>query len=185
MQQTYCQWGEHRFGVHDRQAQWNDVPGIYVFAKPANLYQWEALYIGQAASFKDRFTDHERWDEAARRGAVHIHALVVDRAASRDEIERNLIQMYQPPMNKQLKSPTLAQLARPATGGVRMPTLLDLAGPLGGIQPPTAPGSDFMKQIAALGILGGLGSEPKPSPHRTGLLGMIDSTLGDSSSKAR
>jgi hypothetical protein len=39
-----------------------------------------------------------------RLGATHVHALVVSQAAKRDEIERQLIATYQPPLNTQLKN---------------------------------------------------------------------------------
>lgn len=133
-------WGEHKFDVHRHdQVAWNDIPGIYVFAVPNGLSGWAPLYIGQASSFKDRLSNHERWDEAARRGAAHIHAKVVRSAADRDRVERDLIQMHQPPMNTQLKG--LAALA--------------------GLTPPSSPDSDFMKSIRSLGLLDATTSQPR------------------------
>jgi hypothetical protein len=136
-------WGEHQFAVHRHEVAWNDVPGIYVFAVPNGLSGWAPLYIGQASSLKDRLSNHERWDEAARRGAAHIHARVVTSAADRDRVERDLIQKYQPPMNTQLKS------------------LASLAGSFGGLTPPSSPNSDFMKSIRELGLLGAAMSQPQ------------------------
>jgi len=139
-------WAEHEFDVHRHdQVAWNDVPGIYVFAVHDGLYGWGPLYIGQASSLKDRLSSHERWDEAARRGAVHIHAKLVRSATNRDRVERDLIQKYQPPMNTQLKN------------------LAALAGTFGGLTPPSSPNSDFMKSIRELSMLDATPSQPRQS----------------------
>jgi predicted GIY-YIG superfamily endonuclease len=62
-----------------------------------------ALYIGQTDSFRDRIPGHERWDEARRAGATHVHAMVVTNSSERDRIEAELIRHYQPKMNELLK----------------------------------------------------------------------------------
>lgn len=100
---TAVAWGQYSFTSYDPgTTTWNDVAGIYIFARPF-LGQWQAIYVGQASSFKDRLGNHERWTEALRRGATHIHALIVPLQASRNNIEQSLIQTYQPPLNQQLK----------------------------------------------------------------------------------
>lgn len=79
---------------------WNPVPAVYVFAGVNEHRQWAALYIGQAASLADRFRNHERWPQAQRLGATHVHVLRVPNQADRDMLERRLIQTYQPHMNQ-------------------------------------------------------------------------------------
>ena len=81
---------------------WHDVPGLYIFCHSDTRF-WYSLYIGQAKSFRDRFSSHERWDEAAKLGATHVHAALVREASRRDELERVLIQLHNPKMNVQLK----------------------------------------------------------------------------------
>ncbi|WP_155716920.1 hypothetical protein [Burkholderia stagnalis] len=99
-----CTWGQLTFEVHPPTANWNDVAGIYIFATWSQQHsQWIALYIGQASSLKDRLSNHERWDEALRLGATHVHVLVVPTQASRNSIEQSLIQACQPRLNQQLK----------------------------------------------------------------------------------
>jgi len=99
-----CTWGQHSFEIHLPTVSWSDVAGIYIFAKPSQqLNQWIALYIGQAASLKDRLSNHERWNDALRLGATHVHALVVPLQANRDGIEQSLIRTYQPNLNQQLR----------------------------------------------------------------------------------
>ena len=61
------------------------------------------LYVGQAESLAERLPTHERWPEAMRLGATHVHARVVLEAAMRDSIESQLIRSFQPRLNVQLK----------------------------------------------------------------------------------
>lgn len=159
-------WGEHEFEVHRyNDVTWADVGGIYVFALPESLYGWRPLYIGKASSFKNRLSNHERWDEAVKRGVVHVHAKVVSREVDRDTIERNLIQRYQPPMNDKLKNSGLAALF--GTG-----------------LPPTAPGSEFMNQLQRLSQLGGLTpASREPQPQQNLLARLMNDGLGLSPKK--
>lgn len=96
-------WASHEFEVHSPSVSWHDVPGIYIFAGLNQASKWVPLYIGQASSLSDRLTGHERWAEAVRRGATHIHAMVVNYQRDRDIIEQMLIRAFQPPLNVQLK----------------------------------------------------------------------------------
>ena len=98
-----CTWITHECDVNDHAANWNAVPGLYIFAGLNSEGRWAALYIGQAESLADRLPNHERWQEAVRLGATHVHARVVPQAATRDAVERELIQAYQPRLNSQLK----------------------------------------------------------------------------------
>ena len=74
--------------------------GLYIFTYQQAV-SWYPLYVGQAQNFRDRLPNHERLDEAVRKGATHIHALVVSRQANRDLWERMLIQNLQSQMNVQ------------------------------------------------------------------------------------
>ena len=97
-------WSSHTFTVYPHDGtQWHNVAGIYIFAGLNQTNQWIALYIGQCDSFADRIPSHERWAEAARLGATHVHAMVVPQAANRDRIEAELIRTFQPRLNDQLR----------------------------------------------------------------------------------
>jgi|SRR5579862_4266749 len=101
---SQVKWSGYDFWIYNPESTtWNDVAGIYIFAGTNNRNQWVALYIGQAKSFKDRLANHENWLAAARLGATHVHGLVVPLAANRDMIEAELIDLYQPVLNVQLK----------------------------------------------------------------------------------
>lgn len=95
-------WSGYTFDVCSKNANWNDVPGIYIFAGVINGV-WRALYIGQSASFADRPAAHEQWQPAQCLGATHVHARVVHAQADRDTIEQELISKFQPPLNTQFR----------------------------------------------------------------------------------
>jgi excinuclease UvrABC nuclease subunit len=98
------QWLSYQLTVYDPSTTtWHDVPGIYIFAGVNAGGYWKAIYVGKAKSFLNRLSNHEVWDEAARLGATHVHAMVVQQEAIRDTIEAQLIGAYQPPLNVQLK----------------------------------------------------------------------------------
>ena len=82
----------------------NPVPGVYIFCfVDPQRNVWKPVYVGQADSIRDRLANHDRWDEARRLGATHIHAKAVSHEGSRLLIERELIQRFQPELNVQHK----------------------------------------------------------------------------------
>jgi hypothetical protein len=78
---------------------WNQVAGIYIFAYQTDETHWRALYVGQTDDFSSRIPSHERWAEAVRLGATHVHATVVPTQADRNLLEQLLIQNMQAVMN--------------------------------------------------------------------------------------
>lgn len=96
-------WLEYELNVYPPQTPWNDVAGIYIFSGLNLRREWVAFYIGQADSFRSRFSNHERWGDAVKAGATHVHAKVVPMQWQRDQIEGALIRAFQPPLNKQLR----------------------------------------------------------------------------------
>ena len=96
-------WLSYEFTVYTPNTTWNDVAGVYIFCGVNAQNQWVALYVGQADSFRNRIPSHEQWIPAVRLGATHVHAQVVPQATTRDAVERELIQVYQPRLNTQLK----------------------------------------------------------------------------------
>lgn len=101
-----CTWplgnGEMlEFTIYGSGTTWNKVAGLYIFAYRTDETHWRALYIGQTDDFSARMPSHDKWSEATRLGATHVHALVVPLVANRDKWEKMLIQHLQPPMNVQ------------------------------------------------------------------------------------
>ena len=79
---------------------WNDVPGNYIFAKKLTG-GWNAVYIGETESFKDRIPNHEKWECAKRNGATHIHAHNNNNETARTAEETDLRHAFNPPCNLQ------------------------------------------------------------------------------------
>jgi hypothetical protein len=89
--------------VYGANTVWNRVGGLYIFAYQGPDSLWYALYVGQTNDFASRIPGHDRWAEARRLGATHIHARTVDAQLDRDVFERVLIKALQPPLNEQQK----------------------------------------------------------------------------------
>ena len=99
-----CQWGPYEFEVYSENSGWNDVPGVYIFAKRTGLMgNWTALYIGETGSFSKRLPGHEKWLAAVIRGATHIHVIQVRTAYERMTIEQTLVKQFQPPLNTEYR----------------------------------------------------------------------------------
>lgn len=96
-------WLGHEFGTYPLNTTWNDVAGVYIFCGINAQGYWVPVYVGQTDSFKSRFSSHEKWDQAIRNGATHIHARAIPHAPMRDAVEMALIQMLRPKLNEQLK----------------------------------------------------------------------------------
>lgn len=96
-------WLNYEFLVFDpRNTRWENVGGLYIFAGLNRTRDaWLAYYVGQTSSFAQRLPGHEKWPAAARLGATHVHARVERLQANRLRIERELIDYYDPPLNRQ------------------------------------------------------------------------------------
>lgn len=91
-------WGGYHFEVCRQNGLWRTAAGLYIFSG-FTYGAWRALYIGQTDDFSTRIPEHERWGEAVRLGATHVHARLESNALQRLAIERQLIRSYQPPLN--------------------------------------------------------------------------------------
>ena len=96
-------WLNHSFSVHSLETNWASVGGIYIFCGIDNDNKWVAQYMGQASSFKERLSGHERWDEAVKLGSTHIHARSIKNTVARSLIESELIEAFQPCLNINLR----------------------------------------------------------------------------------
>lgn len=99
------EWLGYRFFVRDHEIDWPDVGGLYIFAGVNAEGDWIPYYIGQTDSFRNRLPNHERWLPAQFCGATHVHVRPEASAGTRDTLERQLIDAFQPALNKQLKAP--------------------------------------------------------------------------------
>ena len=97
-------WSSRTFIVYPYESQWSSQAGIYIFAGlNQQTNRWISYYIGQCDSFQNRIPSHKQWEKAMSLGATHVHAMVVEQEAQRTVIEAELIQMYQPTLNTQLR----------------------------------------------------------------------------------
>ena len=107
-------WGGYDFNSYDpNQTNWNDIPGVYIFAGMSTDGRWwRAKYVGQTLSFRTRLgsgnNSHERWQEAMHLGASHVHARVVQNEIERRSLELMLIEAYNPPLNASQAPPAPA-----------------------------------------------------------------------------
>jgi hypothetical protein len=99
------------FQICDYIGEWNEIGGIYMFCRFNKfrsfngLYEFEPLYIGKSNNFKNRLSNHEKWDESTRLGAVKVLAFIESSESKRNQLEFHLIQHFDPPVNKQLRPP--------------------------------------------------------------------------------
>ena len=87
---------------------WKNEPGNYIFVRIGNG-KWEAIYIGQTGegpygTLKHRLPDHGKFSEAKTCGATHIHAHTNHNKRQREREERDLIRLYNPPLNIHYRS---------------------------------------------------------------------------------
>ncbi|WP_459992008.1 GIY-YIG nuclease family protein [Methylosoma difficile] len=102
--QKKANWLNHEFNIYPKDSKWNDASGIYIFTYlNKSTGKWVPLYIGQASSFSERFSNHVQWDKAVSLGMAHIHAKNIGKQEERDAIEQELISAFQPPLNSRLK----------------------------------------------------------------------------------
>ena len=88
------------YTVHELATNWNDVAGNY-FARRTGA-KWQAVYVGETGSLKDRLPNHEVRDCARRNGATHIHAHVNGAGErTRRAEEDDVIALHRPVCNKQ------------------------------------------------------------------------------------
>lgn len=95
-----------------------DAGGIYVMVRRTFFFFLSPVYIGKASNLLSRHGDHERWEEARKRGASERHFLCVRSENKRRKIEEDLIRKYKPKLNRMLKpssrddAPNHAELKR-------------------------------------------------------------------------
>ena len=99
-----CKWigksgKEFIFTIYEIGTYWNDVPGNYIFTKETSPHTWEAIYIGETESFKDRLPNHNELPCVHRNGGTHIHAHINRDSRARLEEEADLLANNSTPCN--------------------------------------------------------------------------------------
>lgn len=95
----------YTFELHLDGTMFNPVSGVYIFARQVSIGSFEALYVGEASSLKQRLNDgisnHDGYARAKRLGATHIAAMVVHGDAERLRVETDLRHGLDPAANRQ------------------------------------------------------------------------------------
>ena len=82
---------KYEYEIYPIDTNWNDVPGNYIFARESSSRTWQAIYIGQTESFKDRLPNHNELPCIRRNGGTHVHAHVNRDSRARLEEEGDLL----------------------------------------------------------------------------------------------
>jgi hypothetical protein len=99
-----CIWvgrsgARYAYKVFPPGTEWYDLPGNYVFARLLADGRWQAIYVGQTDSFKNRLPCHEKLPCARLHGFTHIHAHVNQFQFARMNEETDLVRGHNPPCN--------------------------------------------------------------------------------------
>ncbi len=99
-----CKWigasdKEYIYNIHPIDTEWNDVSGNYIFAKEVSPLKWEAVYIGETESFKDRLPNHNELPCILRNGGTHIHTHINESSRARLDEETDLLPNNSTPCN--------------------------------------------------------------------------------------
>lgn len=96
----------YEFEVVRAQRAWDPVGGIYMFVKPHDAsLDWGGpicLLIAKTDEFSKSLTRHDMWQAAEHLGAREIHLLVVKDAATRERVERDLLEAQAPILNRNM-----------------------------------------------------------------------------------
>lgn len=91
----------YRFALATPQARFNAVGAVYAFiAWPVRSGPFFVAHVGHSADCTGGFADNPLWQAAqAGFGATLIAGLVLENAAARERVARDLIHAYAPPLN--------------------------------------------------------------------------------------
>jgi hypothetical protein len=90
---------KYEYEIYPIGTNWNDVPGNYIFARESTTNRWQAIYIGETESFKDRLPNHNELPCIRRNGGTHIHAHVNRDSRARLDEEADLLANNKTPCN--------------------------------------------------------------------------------------
>ncbi len=99
-----CTWmgasgKEYLYDIYPINTDWNDVSGNYIFAKEPSPHKWQAVYIGETESFKDRLPTHNELPCIKRNGGTHVHTHTNSNSRARLDEEKDLLANNTTPCN--------------------------------------------------------------------------------------
>ena len=114
------------FSVGQKDLQWRDVPGIYMFCARTESGVPVPVYIGQADKFSTCIPGHPKWAEATALGAVAVLVKAVSVEQERERLQDLLLADFDPPLNPDAEhaKPAVYQFASAASrrNGAMVPT---------------------------------------------------------------
>lgn len=90
---------KYEYEIYPIGTNWNDVPGNYIFAKESSPSKWQAVYIGETESFKERLPNHNELPCIHRNGGTHIHVHINRDSRARLDEEADLLANNRTPCN--------------------------------------------------------------------------------------
>lgn len=91
----------YRFNMIPFQQTFASAKGVYMFARSLADGNYEVLYVGKASDLAKRATRlHERFADALSSGMTHIGATICNTDEFCDRVERDLIALFCPRLNK-------------------------------------------------------------------------------------
>ena len=94
-------WLCYEFTIHHPDTIFEGIGGVYMFCGINEANEWVPLYVGQAPSLAGILDDNDIWLEAEELGATHVLVRTSIVPEHRDQVERRLIDAYQPFLNAQ------------------------------------------------------------------------------------
>ena len=96
---------QYQFELYKIGQEFNPVSGVYIFCRETSPGSWQALYVGETQSLKDRLntgvSNHDGFKCASRSGATHVAVRQVSGEANRLRVETDLRHGINPVCNKQ------------------------------------------------------------------------------------
>ena len=90
---------KYRYNIHPIGTALNDVPGNYIFARRLSQRKWQAIYIGETESMKDRLPNHNDLPGILQNGGTHIHTHITLDSRARFDEETDLLTSIKTPCN--------------------------------------------------------------------------------------
>ena len=99
-----AQWDGLNFTVFNINDRIVTFSGIYIFTKIIS-HVYYAVYIGESQNVPERVINHKVDNKAIFDYAEQVHCLIVNQGDwARKEIEKRLIQKYNPPLNSNYRT---------------------------------------------------------------------------------
>jgi len=91
---------QYPYEIHPLDAQFQAVPGNYIYAKQCEDGTWVPVYIAQTRALNQRLEGHVGVEDARRQGATHIHVhFSTTGPAGRCSEEHDLVNHWHPVCN--------------------------------------------------------------------------------------